>query len=141
MPSASPDPQLRILLLGPPAVFAGERPHTVQRRALRQMLYYLAAHPGPISRARLVALFWPDEGEEMGRKRLREALSRLRHELPSPDLLITFQDQVSLDPARVYVDVREFQALNDQTARAVMLHTGRPLPEVVFQQLVKAARL
>jgi DNA-binding SARP family transcriptional activator len=132
---------LRILLLGPPAVFVDDRPHAIERRSLRNILFYLAAQAAPVSRAELINLFWPTFNEDQGRAQLRVAFSKLRAQLPDPQALATYQDQVSLDFTRVYVDVHEFQSLVHQTARAVQIHAGMPLPEATAQQLIKAARL
>lgn len=141
IPLSSESGMLRILLLGPPAIYLGGQPYQIDRRLNRSLLFYLAAQEAPVSRAELIELFWPEADEETGRKRLRETLSKLRSDLPDASLLLSYQDQVSLDFDRIYVDRREFQALVNQTSRALQMYAGMPLPEPTYQQLVKAARL
>jgi len=135
-------PVLRVFLLGPPAIFWGEASLPVPRRVQRALLFYLAARPVPVPRSELLVLFWPDEDETSARRHLREALSKLRASLPAADLLRKDQDLVWLDADRVYCDLVEFQRLNHQLGRVpwqLPLHT--PLPEAVYQVLLKAVHL
>jgi DNA-binding SARP family transcriptional activator len=137
---------LRLLLLGPPAVYRGEDPVQIQRRIQRALLFYLAAEAGPKSRAELTTLFWPEESDDLARRHLREALSKLRTQLaaalPGEEVLVAGQDRVELDERFVYVDTREFQKILDQVGHATwQLSPNKPLPEAVYQRLLKAVRL
>lgn len=135
-------PKLRILLLGSPAVFAGEQPLQIQRRLLRWMLFYLACKDELVGRAEIILQFWPDEPEEDARRHLRETLSKLRAQLPDPEIIITEQDRIGLDPQRAYTDVREFQSLFVQTVRAcAQTPASTPLTQAVHERVVQAVRL
>ncbi len=129
-------PTLKVLLLGPPAVYYDDTPLTIQRRSLRIILYYLAQQENMIDRAQLLLALWPDENESTGRRRLRELLSKLRAELPDPDLLVTDQDQIGLDRSRLYVDSIEFDSIfNDCSPMVNTIPRHLPLPERTFQQI------
>ncbi|HVN54822.1 MAG TPA: BTAD domain-containing putative transcriptional regulator, partial [Anaerolineaceae bacterium] len=144
---------LRILSLGTPAVFIDEKPVQIQRRIQRAMLFYLANQADMVSRSELLALFWPEEEEEVARRHLREALSKLRSDLreafskeasdqPEPDLLVTTPDKAGLNFELVYSDALEFQRLVDQAGSVPWNRpSNRPLPEAVYQVLLKAIRL
>jgi DNA-binding SARP family transcriptional activator len=133
---------LRVLLLGPPAVYYDNIPLTIQRRSLRVVLYYLAAQENMIDRAQLIVALWPDESESTGRRRLRELLSKLRAELPDATLLVTNQDQIGLDRSRLYVDALEFTAVfRDCNPISNSVPRHLPLPERAFQQIQSAVNL
>ncbi|NLG98504.1 MAG: AAA family ATPase [Chloroflexi bacterium] len=133
---------LRILLLGTPAVYHGDQPLYIQRRLLRWTLYYLACQKEMVGRSDLILLFWPDESEEKARRRLRETLSKLKKQLPDPNLIVTEHDRVGLDLNRVYSDVLDFQSLFSQTARVcTQTPVSSPLTEAVHQKVVRAVRL
>lgn len=129
-------PTLKVLLLGPPAVYYDDTPLTIQRRSLRIILYYLAQQENMIDRAQLLLALWPDDNESTGRRRLRELLSKLRAELPDPDLLVTNQDQIGLDRSRLYVDSIEFDTIfKDCSPMVNTIPRHLPLPERTFQQI------
>ncbi len=88
--------KIRILLLGTPVIMQGGKSLRIQRRLTRALLYYLAFHEAAVSRSQLVLLFWPDASEQDGRRRLREILSKLRSELPNPQLLVAEQEGIAL---------------------------------------------
>lgn len=135
-------PDLRILLLGSPAIFSNDQPLQIQRRLLRWLLFYLACQKEMVGRADLILTFWPDAAEEDARRHLREMLSKLRAQLPDPDLIITEQDRVGLNPMRIFSDVQEFQSLFAQTARAcAQTPASTPLTQAVHQKVVQAVRL
>lgn len=106
---------LKVLLLGPPAIQHGDGTMlSIQRRVPRALLMYLAFHEHMIMRTELAHLLWPDADETVGRRRLREILTRLRTALPDSALLVTENDRVGLDRERVYVDAIEFNRLTQQ---------------------------
>ncbi|MCJ7622997.1 MAG: hypothetical protein MUO76_05810, partial [Anaerolineaceae bacterium] len=106
---------LKVLLLGPPAIQHGDGTMlSIQRRVPRAVLMYLAFQERMIMRTELAHLLWPDAEETLGRRRLREILTRLRAALPDADLLVTKNDQVGLDRERVYVDAIDFNSLVQQ---------------------------
>ncbi|MCE5208399.1 MAG: AAA family ATPase [Chloroflexi bacterium] len=133
---------LKVLLLGPPAVYYDDMPLTIQRRTLRVVLYYLAQQENMIDRAQLILALWPEENESTGRRRLRELLSKLRAELPDASLLITEQDQIGLDRSRLYVDSLRFDEIFKECSpivNTIPRHT--PLPERTHQQIRTATDL
>lgn len=135
-------PMLNILLLGAPSISIEDQPLQIQRRLLRWMLYFLACQKDMVGRSDLILLFWPDEPEEDGRRHLREMLSKLRAQLPNPNLIITEQDRVSLDFRGAFSDVLEFQTLYGQTARiCAQTPAATPLTQAVHQQVMRAVRL
>lgn len=133
--------QLRVLLLGSPRVFYDEQEIHIKRRLLRALFFYLASQPDPVGRSVLMDLFWPEESEDDARRHIREALSKLRSELPDPALIVATQDHVRLDTDRVYVDLLEYQALLEQVRPYLQRGMHTPLPEAIYQQMVKAVNL
>jgi len=98
---------LSIRLLGTPKIMYEQHPVTVTRRKSRAFLYYLAAHPTPLAREQLQALFWPDLDRQAARRNLRVTLHGLRKILGS--LLVVDSDTLALaDQAKV--DTRIFKA-------------------------------
>jgi DNA-binding SARP family transcriptional activator len=133
--------KLRIHLLGAVQIFYGDQKLPIQRRFQRSLLFYLACQREPVGRTRLIDLLWPDEDETQARRHLREALSKLRQQLPEPDLLVADQDYIYLDPQRTYTDVREFQTLVEQVQPYLKRRSERTLPEGIYQQMYRAVRL
>ena len=134
--------KLSILLLGPPLIRWGDEPVTIQRRLLRLLLYYLACQPNPVSRDELIVLLWPDISEEVGRRRLRELLSKLRTQLPDETLLVTNSNMVGLDFDRVTVDVRLFTEIVKKTEKASnRIDRNTPLPAALYRQKLEGVRL
>jgi DNA-binding SARP family transcriptional activator/tetratricopeptide (TPR) repeat protein len=80
-------------------------------RRARAVLAYLAFNPGPQSRARVAARFWPDVLDKSARASLRVALTELRQALgPAAEHLVATRDTVALEGPGLRVDVREFEA-------------------------------
>lgn len=100
---------LSIHLFGTPRILKNNQLIAISRRSARTLLFYLAAQEKPVSRARLAALFWPDLPEAESRENLRDLLSKLRQGLaPRQDILLTRQENVSLDFSKVEVDYLQF---------------------------------
>lgn len=132
---------VRILLLGPPVVFRGESRVEIPRREVRALLYVLASQDIAISRDRLIDLFWPDSAEEPARKRLREALTRLRQAL-GRDFIETSIEQVWLNPDGLFVDVRQFQQrVAEVSLPLAQLPAANPLPAPIYQKMEEAVDL
>src|SRR4051794_24557048 len=106
----------------------GEELAAPASKRARALLAYLALHPGPHSRARLAAVFWPDVLDESARASLRVALTELRQALGAraAEHLVTTRDSVALDGRGLTVDAREFQAAleRDDTTRALEVCGG-----------------
>jgi len=124
---------LHVDLLGGFALHAvGERPCIVPAKKAQALLAFLALPPGrPHSREKLTALLWGETPEAQARQAFRQTLSRLRRALSevAADVLVDRRDTVTLDPARVRIDVVEFEAAAVGEApsaltRAVELYRG-----------------
>ncbi|HCS39105.1 MAG TPA: hypothetical protein DIW44_05905 [Anaerolineaceae bacterium] len=134
-------PQLKIFLLGPPMVTRAGQIVRINRREQRAGLYYLAGRTEPVSRTEICYIFWPDDPEEVARKKLREGLSRLRSALNAPDIFITHNDFVSLDINRVYVDAHEYNKIVLPLLNSSQLTGNGILPEWIYAQLRRAMEL
>jgi predicted ATPase/DNA-binding SARP family transcriptional activator len=133
--------ELHILLLGTPAILWEKRSLRIPRRLTRALLYYLAFTEQPTPRSQLILLFWPDASEQDGRRRLREILSKLRLELPDPDVLVVEQENLSLDPNRINVDGREFLKQSERVRENIALSDHATMSDGTHQQAVRAALL
>ncbi|NMB55176.1 MAG: AAA family ATPase [Leptolinea sp.] len=102
---------LKILVLGPPVIQLDDKPLDIQRRQLRTLLFFLACESNGVGRGDLLTRFWPDDKETDARRQLRELLSKLRAQLPSPEDLQTDHDRVWLNSQTVYSDVQDFLTL------------------------------
>jgi len=134
-------PPIRILILGPPMVTRNENPVRITRRENRALLYYLAASKEPVSRSSACDLFWNQDDEATARKKLREALSRLRAFLGEPGALITEDDYVSLNPSLVYTDFLEFHQIVTPLLFSTEMMSVDRLPDWFYTQLKKAMHL
>lgn len=131
--------RLRIQLLGPPLLFWDDKPVLIQRRMARFLLYYLAIYKGLRGRDEIANDFWYRFDNQ--RQRLRDILSKLRMELPDPDLILIDRDMLGLDHSQCDVDVIEFEDLYRQTTLPFLSVENRPLPEAIFQKMVYADSL
>lgn len=95
---------LRIYLLGPPAVYCGDKLVTIPRRQARALLFRLGVRMQPVPREHLCFLFWPNQSENKARRNLTHLLTHLRRALPDCDDVITSDDQVALNPEIVWSD-------------------------------------
>lgn len=89
---------LRIGLLGGLSLEIDGEPRPAPRAArARELLAWLALHPGPQPRGELAARFWPDVLDESGRQSLRNALWSLRRDLePHAALIVSDRDTLAL---------------------------------------------
>lgn len=108
--------RLDCTLLGVPVVLWAGQPVPIARRQPRALLYRLAAELRPVPRAELCFLFWPDVPDATARRNLTRLLVLLRGALPQPDLLLTEDENVSLDRSKVWCDTAEFARLLATTA-------------------------
>ncbi len=128
---------LSVRFLGGFAVSSEQGPITIESARLRSLLAHLVLHRGEDQpRERLAYLFWPDSGESQARTNMRQALHRLRHTLPDPDLFLRIEKSTVAwrADAPFSLDVHEFEerASSDESesiARAVEIYAGDLLPE------------
>lgn len=103
--------ELSVYLLGPPRVESYSHLVHIPRCQVRALLLRLAAGFQPVPRETLCFLFWPDAPEEVARANLSRLITLLRHALPSPDMVISSEDQVGLERSRVCSDTLLFRKL------------------------------
>src|SRR4051812_25709668 len=121
---------LRVRLLGGMALEADGRPLAApSSRPARELLAWLALHPGAHPRLELAMRFWPDVLESSARASLRTTLHELRRAL-GPDgvrHLAVDRDRVGL--AAVWTDAEEFRRLagDGRPEEALALCTGELL--------------
>ena len=104
--------------------------HTQPKRLA--LLCYLACQP-PGSYARrdiLLALFWPELDAEKARNALRQALFHLRRALGEGVLVNRGDEEVGLDPSKVWCDAAAFEAAaaGGRWEEALSLYQGDLLP-------------
>lgn len=134
--------ELRINLLGSPEIRWNQQLLNVNRRIPRTILFYLASSGNLIGREKLLTLFWEDTPPTQARRRLRGALSRLRSELPEPDLLISQSDLVGINKKRACVDQQEFLELHDTFGNQPwIIPPEEEIPEQIIQPMIRAANL
>jgi DNA-binding SARP family transcriptional activator len=93
-----------VRIVGPGGPLGGR---VAQRRQLA-LLAFLALHDRPISRDRLLAVFWPETDTERARHALSDAIYVIRRAL-GDDALRSHGDDLLLDRDRVQSDVAAFQ--------------------------------
>ncbi len=74
----------------------------------RELLAFLAVHPGPHPRSRLAGVLRPDVAEESARKTLRDAVYELRRAFAPAEPVVATRDRVEL---HAEVDLEAFAAL------------------------------
>jgi len=108
--------RLEFHLLGSPQITWRGGTYTLARRQARALLYYLANATVPVSRAKLLYLFWPDVPEAKARRNLTHLVSYLRQELPHPEILLVRQESLQANPNLVWVDAGHFSELCSEAA-------------------------
>lgn len=144
----------RLRLLGAFELRDGQHAHTrLPSRAVMLLLARLALGPGrEHSREELVDLLWPEVGLDVGRNRLRQALSTLRsviepaHSGCAP-VLLADRRALRLLPGSVACDVDDFHAAlrRGDSAAAIQCYGGELLPgffdDWVVQERLRLAAL
>jgi DNA-binding SARP family transcriptional activator/tetratricopeptide (TPR) repeat protein len=101
--------ELRLALLGPPVVLRDGSPVTFDTRKAIALLALLAVTGREHSREQLADLLWPEADSAKGRASLRRTLSVTAAAMGAG--LTISRAAVTLEPAAVQVDVREFESL------------------------------
>ena len=115
----------RLVGLGELSLYDAERRKTaVPRKALGLMAVLAASAPKSVPRERLIALLWPESGEQ-GRGALKQTIYELRQTLGAPDPIVGVAE-LSLDPALVTCDFTELEAAHaaGDWQRVIDLHAG-----------------
>lgn len=82
---------------------------TQPKRAALLCYLAVARPPGYHRRDTLLALFWPERDEERARAALRQSLYFLRRSLGEDVVRTRGDEDIALDPAQLWCDVREFE--------------------------------
>jgi DNA-binding SARP family transcriptional activator len=125
---------LRVRVLGDLALdMDGEPIEPPAGRRARELLAWLALHPGAHPRSELAARFWPDVLDSSARASLRTALHELRRALGerAPQLLLATRERVGVEDG-VWVDALEVGRLASEgrSAEALELCRGELLAGV-----------
>jgi DNA-binding SARP family transcriptional activator/TolB-like protein len=119
----------QLLTLGRVRLIAAEgadSPAAAQPKRLALLAYLaLSSVRGSSRRDALLALFWPERGDEEGRRALRQSLYLLRRAL-GQDLLLTEGDEVRVREGALGCDAVDFERMLDDGAseQALALYRG-----------------
>ena len=83
---------------------------SVQPKRLALLAYLALATAGPVRRDALLALFWPELGDEEARRALRQALHHLRRAIGA-DVFVSAGDELSLRGGVLRCDAATFEQL------------------------------
>ena len=105
----------QLLTLGHVRLVTGSGPDATrgiaQPKRLALLAYLaMAATDAPVRRDALLALFWPELGQEEGRRALRQALYYLRRVI-GDDLVVTTGDELTMREALLECDAVRFERL------------------------------
>ena len=110
----SPEPALKVHLLGAPRIVLGDRAIHLDRQKAIALLAYLVVTKRTHSREWLSTLLWPDAPSS--RAQLRNALTDLRHKL-GDDWLDATWDEVGIRDGMVWSDVGELTRVSQASGR------------------------
>ena len=96
---------LEIYLFGAPRLLLNGQPVDTLRRKNRALIYYLTAHPQPLTRENLLSFFWPDHERADAQPILRTMIYDLRKQLG--DSFCAEDETISLASGTV-IDVQTF---------------------------------
>src|SRR5688500_8240229 len=109
------------------AGMAGDLPLPMQPKRLALLTYFAVADAGTFHRRdTLLALFWPELGQEEARRALRQALHHLRRHVGETSLVTRSDDQVGLRAGEIWCDAVELdRAIQDgRDADALAMYRG-----------------
>lgn len=107
MPSRPHSPALELQVFGAPvALVQGLETRLPLKRAIA-LLAYLGLNTGPVPRAHLAAMLWPDTDESQGRTRLRRLVYTIEEELGS-NVLASDSERLALMAQTVGIDALRF---------------------------------
>ncbi|MCS6888305.1 MAG: AAA family ATPase [Chloroflexus sp.] len=111
-----------VRLFGSPLILRNDQPVMLARRRNRALLYYLAAHPQPVRREQVLALFWPDYERGAAQQLLRSTLYTIRRAVG--EALVADDEWLSLAAS---VDLRALHTVvADPQASPVALAAALP---------------
>lgn len=107
MPSRSPSPALELQVFGVPAATVRGREGRLPLKRAVALLAYLAFNTGPVPRAHLAAMLWPDADDALGRTRLRRLVYTIEGAVGG-GILSSEHDGLALDMQTVEIDALQF---------------------------------
>jgi ATP/maltotriose-dependent transcriptional regulator MalT/DNA-binding SARP family transcriptional activator len=117
---------IKLYLLGRFSVVIDHKPHKTSGKAQAkplELLKALVAYGGrEVASATLAAQIWPDLEGDAAQSALDTTLHRLRKLLQQDDAVIVQQAKLSLNPAKVWVDVWAFERLSNRLEHEVEVH-------------------
>jgi DNA-binding SARP family transcriptional activator/CheY-like chemotaxis protein len=145
--------RITLTLLGGFQARTEAAPLAFPTRKAQALVAYLGMKPGHVhTREKLAALFWGDTVEDRARNSLRQTVFAIRRafgSIKSP-CLVSEGETLALDPARVDVDVAQFERLGhekapESLAAAIALYKGDlleglNLKELAFDEWLLAER-
>lgn len=100
---------LKLYLLGSPALTVDGQAVEIQRRKVLALLSYLAVNGQPQRRDTLATLFWPEAGQSQARAALGRHLSEIRN-LIGVECVLADRETTAL-AGEIWVDAQQFQQL------------------------------
>jgi DNA-binding SARP family transcriptional activator/pimeloyl-ACP methyl ester carboxylesterase len=107
VPSRSSSPAVELKVFGVPVTFVRGREARLPLKRAVALLAYLAFNKGPVPRAHLAAMLWPDADEAQGRTRLRRLLYAIEHAV-GRKILAADGDRLALVAQTLEVDALRF---------------------------------
>jgi pimeloyl-ACP methyl ester carboxylesterase/DNA-binding SARP family transcriptional activator len=107
MLSRSPSPALELQVFGVPVTAVQGRETRLPLKRAVALLAYLGFNTGPVPRAHLAAMLWPDAGETLGRTRLRRLVYTIEGAVGG-GVLSSDNDCLALAAQTVGVDALRF---------------------------------
>src|SRR5689334_554158 len=107
MPSRDPPQALELHVFGVPVAFAGGREARLALKRAYALLAYLGFNEGPVPRAHLARMLWPDADETVGRTRLRRLIYAIDDVAGGP-LFAGEGDSLALVAGRIEIDALGF---------------------------------
>lgn len=133
---------LQVMLLGPPEIRNDDQLLQFKRRMVRHLLTYIASSTEWVSRSELATLFWSDEIGPIAYNRLRDTLRHLNNSLPEKDMLLKYGSMVTINPEKVYVDLRDFQNKVSLIRRSLQFRpVNNPIPAGTLVLMQDAVQL
>lgn len=132
----SPEPPLRVHMLGQPRVYRGDVPLANEdwsRQRVRELFFYLLTHPHRTAHQIGVDL-WPDLSPSKVSNNLYVTVSRLRRALNDPDCVVSDEGRYAIRAPQLWVDTQQFR-------EAIDLARTSPSMQVEVQQLERAVGL
>jgi DNA-binding SARP family transcriptional activator len=108
--TTSSSPATKIAVLGPLTI-TGSRKHGRRMRGpTRELLAYLALHPGGAHRDQIIDALWPEQPPEQARNRLWRAAADARHHL-GETILSRENEHYQLDRSQVSIDLDQLEVM------------------------------